>query len=174
MALAALAHDLDQVLVGQDGGGAQNLFGDLDLVVGETADQAVGGVGSLGETGGQFGADRDLHLGRQLGQHRAVERGFIGVGRRRAKEVGRQFAQQQTTLFAGLLAGQGDEFGQARALDLGRFDHGAIAHGRLSASVCGTARKLPLALRIRAGGPSGWARSLDCGVWAIWTGMASR
>ena len=39
MALAALAHDLDQILVGQDGGGAQNLFGDLDLVVGETADQ---------------------------------------------------------------------------------------------------------------------------------------
>ena len=63
MALAALAHDLDQILVGQDGGGAQNLFGDLDLVVGETADQAVGGVGGLGETGGQFGADRDLHLG---------------------------------------------------------------------------------------------------------------
>lgn len=46
MALAALAHNLDQILVGQDGGGAQNLFGDLDLVVGETADQAVGALGA--------------------------------------------------------------------------------------------------------------------------------
>ncbi len=111
MALTALAHHLDQIVFGQDGGAAKDRLGDLKLIVGQTPDQAMGSVGGGGETGGQLGADGLLHLIGQFGQDRAVQGGLAGAVVGGAEEMVGQFAQQQAPLVAGFLAGQGDQFG---------------------------------------------------------------
>jgi hypothetical protein len=85
-----------------------------------------------------------------------------------------QFAQQQAALLAGRLFRKGDQLGQARSVDRRGFDDGLVAHGSSSASVWGRARTLPSVPRSRVGGASGWARSVEVGVWAICTGRASR
>ena len=174
MTLTAPARHLDQIVVGQDHRAPQDRLGHLQLVVGQTPDQAVRRIGGGGETGGQLGAHCLLHLVGQFGQHRAIQGGLAGAVLGGAEEMAGQFAQQQPALVAGLLAGQRDQLGQARRGDDGGLDRGRVAHGRSSACVWGTARSEPLALRIRAGGPSGWARSSDLGVWVICTGRASK
>src|SRR3989344_5147184 len=172
--LALAADHVDQVRVGQDGRGAQDRPGDVDLILGQAPDQAGRGVGRLGETGGQFRADGRLHLLRQGFEDGAVKLGLGHAVLDAAQEVVGQFAQQQPALLAGGLVGQGDQIGQARAHDDGPFFGGGFGHGRSSPVVWGMARTEPSLLRCRAGGPSGCARSADDGVWVISTGRASR
>src|SRR5690606_21173066 len=100
-----------------------------------------------------------------------------------AEEAVGQFTQQGAALGAGVLLGQGDQVGQARA---GLFwrqggcirgrggDGGSAGHGSNGSSMGGAARRRPAASRIRVGASGGAARSVEAGVWSSSTGMASR
>ena len=100
MILPVFTDNPQQVFIGQDRRSGQDRGGDARLVIGKAVDQGVGGVGRMGEPGGQFGANRGLHVGRQASQHGAVQ-GVLGGGAcRSAKKMRGQFAQQGPALLA--------------------------------------------------------------------------
>ena len=114
MFLPVFADNTQQVFIGQDRRGGQDGRGDGGIVIGEVVNQGVGGVGCPGEPGGQFGANRGLHICRKAGQNRAIE-GVLGGGACRSPEkmLG-QFAQQGAALLARPLLGHGDQLRQTR------------------------------------------------------------
>jgi len=135
MLLAVDTHDAEQIGFGQDGRGAQDGVGDLGLVIGQAPDEGARGVGAGREAVGQLLANRDLHVGGQVGQDRAVEFVFLGGAQGRAEEVVGQLAQQGAAAVAGGLLGQGDQRGKARFRQgdlIGRGEGGGdVTHGRL-------------------------------------------
>ena len=163
--LALGLNDVDQVLVGQHGRGAQDRAGHLKLVPGQTPDQAAWGLRRLRKPLRQFGAHGGLHLGGEVGQNRVIKSGFRRRMVGRAKEVVGQLAQQQPALVAGRFAGQGDQVGQARAvhdrrgLDRGRRGQG-VAHDGSPLTRGAAGCSLPEASRRRAGAAGGAARSV--------------
>lgn len=100
MRLAMAAHHAQQVFVGQDRRGREHGFGDSGLVIGQSADQGMGRIGRVREPGGQFGANRGLHVSRQTGQDGSVEGVFGGAAGRGSKEMPGQFTQQGAALLA--------------------------------------------------------------------------
>ena len=151
VALAVLADHLQQVLIGQQGRGAQNGCGHRRFrIVGQGPDQAARREGGRAEPFGQLGAHRRLHVAGDFDEDAAVGVSLDLAGAGGAEEAAGELAQQGAPALAGGFPGERDQLGQSGV---------GVVHGRVDPSGASAGTSRPRASRNTIGGPSGAARS---------------
>ncbi len=145
MALILGPRHQDQVFIRQAEGAGQNLFSDLDGIIGQLAQQAPRRVRDIGHAAGQLGADFLFHLAGKLGHDVVKQRHLrrladVCPGEKHIRDLPQQFAPPG----AGRLLGQGDQIVQ-----FGAAGHGSVARGRIAVGDVGGCGR---ALNIGRGG----------------------